>query len=348
VTKDHSRTPLVERFVRLSFARPFAVLLVFGLIAIAGAAIASRLVFHGSFVELLPENAKEVQDLNLVSKKAGGDGYLVVQLTGAPLDELKKFANLAAPKLETLKEVRYVEYRFDVKFFEERALWLLPPVKLTSLHDDLKNRILWEKQHANPLYVDLVEETPPPTFDELEKKYGSDAPQSEYIVSQDGKELYLFVKPTGLAGDLNFSQKLYEGVKSQISALASGFPNVKVDYTGAFRIRIEEDTQMKRDLSTASLISALVAVVLILFATRKTSALIVVGAPMMLGLSVTFAVAQLGIGHLNVVTGFLVAILIGLGIEYGIHLAMRYWEERAGLPAVGRWRWLTKAPLPEH
>ena len=42
----------------------------------------------------------------------------------------------------------------------------------------------------------------------------------------------------------------------------------------------------------------------------------------------TFAFAQAAIGHLNVVTGFLVAILIGLGIEYGVHLAMRYWEER--------------------
>ena len=48
----------------------------------------------------------------------------------------------------------------------------------------------------------------------------------------------------------------------------------------------------------------------------------------MVGVLLTFAFTQVAIGHLNVVTGFLVAILIGLGIEYGVHLSMRYWEER--------------------
>jgi NhaP-type Na+/H+ or K+/H+ antiporter len=43
-------------------------------------------------------------------------------------------------------------------------------------------------------------------------------------------------------------------------------------------------------------------------------------------LALTFA--YFTIGHLNPVTGFLGAILVGLGLEYGTHLAMRYWEER--------------------
>ncbi len=313
--------------MQLSFRRPWLVLLCFLVIGALGASLASRLVFRGSFVELLPENAREVKDLNVVAEKAGGDGYLVVQVKGAPQPTLKRFAERVAPELEKLPEVRYVEYRYDIGFFEDRALWLLPTEKLQVLHGDLEARILYEKQQANPLFVDLLDESPP-TFAEIEKKYAGDAPQSEYLVSQDGKELYLFVKPTGTAGDLTFTQKLLDGVSSTLTQTAREFPGVQTDTTGAFRIRIEEDAAMKSDLAFASLLSGVIAIFLILFGTRRASALLVVGAPVMIGLAITFAAAQLTIGHLNVVTGFLVAILIGLGIEYGVHLCMRYWEER--------------------
>lgn len=323
----------IRRFVELSFARPGVVLLLFVLVGGGCAYLASRLVFRGSFVELLPRSAPEVRDLELVSQKAGGDGYLVVQVKGAPPEVLKAYAEAAAPRLEALKdEVRYVEYRYDVRFFRERGLLLLPAEKLRALRADLEARIRFEKQRANPLFVDLTGDEPP-GFDEIARKYESGAPKSEYITSQDGRELYLFVKPTGIAGDLEYARRLLARVSATCEQVARAFPGVQTDYTGAYRIRLEEDAVMKRDLSLASLLSAAIAMFLILFATRRGAALLVVGTPVMLGLSITFAVAQLTIGHLNVVTGFLVAILIGLGIEYGVHLSMRYWEERRLLPA---------------
>ena len=44
-------------------------------------------------------------------------------------------------------------------------------------------------------------------------------------------------------------------------------------------------------------------------------------------MSYTFALTQLIIGHLNIISGFLVAILMGLGIDYGIHLYIRFKQE---------------------
>jgi len=327
-------TQIIRRFVHLSFERPLLLLSVVAAVGVISLGLAGKLMFRGSFTELLPQSAREVKDLNLVSQKAGGDGYLVVQVKGGSPETLKAFAAAAAPKLEAHPDVvRYVEYRYDIPFFQKRALLLLPREKISSLRTDLEARILYEKKHANPLFVDLEEEAPPPTFQEMERKYGSGAPASEYITSKDGKELYLFVKPTQSATDLGYAQRLMDKVTQTCEAVAKDFPGVSTDYTGAYRIRIEEDAQMKRDLSNASVLSAVIAILLILLATRRGSALLVVGVPVLLGISATFAVTQLTIGHLNVVTGFLVAILIGLGIEYGVHLSMRYWEERRALPA---------------
>ena len=137
------------------------------------------------------------------------------------------------------------------------------------------------------------------------------------------------VKPDGTAGDLVFAQKLVDDVKREVAGAGAGArPGVRLDYAGAFQARLEEDAVMRADLTRAGVLSAVMAVGIILLATRRLWALAVVGVPVVFGVSLTFAFAQVAIGHLNIVTGFLVAILIGLGLEYGIHLAMRYWEER--------------------
>lgn len=322
-----------EAFIRGTLARPWRVLLAFTVLALGGALLAGRLDFRGSFVELLPNETREVQDLNRVAEKAGGDGYLVVRAQGAEPERLRAFSGALAQKLQTLPEVRYVEHHFDVGFFQERGLLLLPTEKLRELRQDVDARLRYEKQQA--IAVDLLDEADaPPDFDAIVKKYSPDAPMREYLGSADGSEMYLMVKPGGTAGDIVFAQKLVDDVKRVSNEVVQGWPGVKLDYAGAFQARIEEDEVMRKDLSRAAILSAIMAVGIILLATRRLWALAVVGVPVIFGVSLTFAVAELAIGHLNIVTGFLVAILIGLGLEYGIHLAMRYWEERREHPAA--------------
>ncbi|MFY0567433.1 efflux RND transporter permease subunit [Archangium lansingense] len=322
-----------EAFIRGTLARPWRVLLAFTILALGGALLAGRLDFRGSFVELLPSETHEVQDLNRVAQKAGGDGYLVVRAQGATPETLRTFSGALAQKLQALPEVRYVEHHFDVGFFEERGLLLLPTEKLRELRKDVDARLRYEKQQA--IAVDLLDEADaPPDFDAIVKKYSPDAPMREYLGNADGSEVYLMVKPGGTAGDIVFAQKLVDDVKRVSDEVAQGWPGVKLDYAGAFQARIEEDQVMRADLSRAAILSAVMAVGIILLATRRLWALAVVGVPVVFGVSLTFAFAELAIGHLNIVTGFLVAILIGLGLEYGIHLAMRYWEERREHPAA--------------
>jgi hypothetical protein len=224
--------------------------------------------------------------------------------------------------------VRYVEHQYDVGFFERHGLLMMPPERLRELHADLSARLEYERQQANPLYVELVEQRPPLSFEQIQEKYTLESPVKAYLSSADGTEVYLMIKPSGTAGDLSFARQFVEDVKTLAAEVARGYPGVVVDATGNFQNRIEEDAVMQADLARSGILSALLAAGLILLATRRLTALAVVGLPVMVSVILTFAFAQLAIGHLNVVTGFLVAILIGLGIEYGVHLSMRYWEER--------------------
>jgi uncharacterized protein len=317
-----------ERFLQMAVARPLWVVALFAALGLGGALLAARLEFRGSFVELLPAGAREVQDLTRVSQKAGGDGYLVLRAQGAAPETLRAYAQELQGRLERLPQVRYVEHHFDVGFFLRNGLLLMPAERLRALHDELEARVRYERQQLNPLYVELEQKEPPLTFEELQRKYLPESPVKEDLTSADGTEVYLFIKPAGTAADLGFARQFVDEAKAVAAEVAQGYPGVAVDATGNFQSRIEEDTVMQRDLANAGILSALLAMGIILLATRRVAALAVVGLPVLVSVLLTFGFAQLAIGHLNVVTGFLVAILIGLGIEYGVHLGMRYWEER--------------------
>jgi predicted RND superfamily exporter protein len=329
VSSDSPIAKLLTRLAAFSFQRPGTVLI--ALLTLGGLCsfIASRLGFRGDFIELLPESTREVQDLKAVQDLAGGGGYFVVRVRGDTKEVRRAFAHAFAQRLESEKDfVSYVEYHFDAAFFASRGLWLLSAEKLEALGRELDERITYEKQRALPGFVDLLEEAPPPTLEEIEKKYAGRSQQTEFIEGRTAPELYMFIKPTKQAGDLDFNRALLATVTSAVGSMRATYPTIETDFTGASVARVEEDDVMREDLRRAGLVSSFLALTIILASTRRVTAVWVVALPVALGISATFAFAYVSIGHLNPVTGFLGAILVGLGLEYGTHLVMRYWEER--------------------
>lgn len=323
-------TTWLTAWVSWSVRRPWHVVLAGLAFAVLSGLVARGLEFRGDFAELLPENTDEVRDLRFVEARSGGVGYLVVQVTGGDAATRKRFAHEWATAMEAEPELtRYVEYHFDLEFFRTRGLLLLTAEQLEALRNDLSARITWERQRANPLFVDVTDEPPPPTLAELEKRYAPRAAHGEYLESKDGSELYLYLKPRGGVTDLHFSRRMLAKAKEVTDATLQRIPGLTVRFTGSYVIRVEEDDRMKADLGTASTLSALLAFGLILLATRRLTSLVVVMVPVTVGILFTVAVARLTIGHLNPITGFLAAVLLGLGIEYGVHLTMRFREERA-------------------
>ncbi len=303
------------------------------IVAVAASVMSSRLGFRGDFTELLPASTAEVKDLKEIEDRAGGTGYLIVQVLGGTREERRAFARDAAAAIEAHKDVvRFVEWKFDTAFVARRALLLLPTDTLESLKNDLATRIEFEKKIANPLYVDLGEEEPPLDFEAIEKKYAPATERGDYLESKDGDELYLLVKATSTPADLDFNRRLISEVKDATAQVAAAkFPKIELQYTGAYVVRVEDDDAMQSDLARSVIIATIITLIIILAISRRLAILAVVAFPVSIGISLTFAFTWILIGHLNPVTGFLGAILIGLGIEYGLHFSMRYWEERARL-----------------
>ncbi len=325
---------------KISVRRPFLALA--AVLAVTAIALtqARNLRLDADLASLLPKSFPSVQDLEKLKAQFGGVGYVAVVAKDAEPETLRQFARDLAPKLAQLPSVSYVDYRRPDEFFRKRALYYLELEDLEDIQDRIEARAHYERKRANPLLVDLENNEPPSLdFSDLEKKYRKGSQKSfarfekkeSYYLDPKAKLGVLLVKPASLASDLNFAKKVIEEVQSVLNEvdLKAYDTNLSVAIAGRYKKKIDQQHAIERDLRLASLIALLLVVFYLALHFRRIIAVLLIMVPLMVGLSWTFGFAALAFDTLNILTGFVGAILIGLGIDHGIHLLGRYEAERA-------------------
>ncbi|NTW99463.1 MAG: MMPL family transporter, partial [Geobacteraceae bacterium] len=105
------------------------------------------------------------------------------------------------------------------------------------------------------------------------------------------------------------------------------FKGVRGGLTGVPVLEYEEMATSQRDLGIATVLSLALTVVLLLFAFRGLLNVIAAMVSLVVGICLSFGFATLAVGHLNILSMVFAIMLIGLGIEYGIQVVLRYQEE---------------------
>src|SRR6185436_2824842 len=101
-------------------------------------------------------------------------------------------------------------------------------------------------------------------------------------------------------------------------------PNFKIGLTGTYVYKIDQERQITNDMQNASVLAFIVLLVYLAFHFRSALAVGLVLVPVFIGLAWTYGITFLIFSKLNILTGFLGAVLGGLGTEHGIHLLTRY------------------------
>ncbi|QSQ20895.1 MMPL family transporter [Pyxidicoccus parkwayensis] len=313
--------------------RPAVALLLAVLLAAVSGVFALRLRLNANLADLLPKSFESVQDLHTLEQRFGALGWVAVVGEGGDAESLQRFADELAPRLEALPGIRFVELKRPSAFFRDRALYFLSEDDLKEVERRLDARITYEKQRANPLFVDLVgEEAPSLDFSDLEKKYGGSAGQrlssneGDYYLDADARRVVLLAKPDTSSADLAYSRRLIDEVREVLNAqdLSKYGKDFRVDITGTFQKKIDQQSQIGRDIAVSSAVASALMLLYLLFHFRSALAVGLVLAPVGVGLAWTYGLVAGVYGEVNLLTGFLGAILGGLGIEHGIHLLGRY------------------------
>ncbi|QSQ20894.1 MMPL family transporter [Pyxidicoccus parkwayensis] len=328
----------IGRLAARNHRRPMQALVLTLVLTLAGLFFARTLSLNADFVGLLPKNFPSVQDIDKLRKRFGGQGNVVVVGMGAEPEALKRFADDIAPKLGELSEIRYVSYQRPSAFFNEHALYYVDLPDLKTIQERIDARIAWEKEQANPLFVRL-DDSPPPSvdFSDIEQKYTGRANQrlsgqgDLYYLDKTERMVVLMAKPRGSAADLDYSKKVVTQVEDFLAKqdLSKYGPGFKTAVTGTFKKKIDQQRVIVSDLARASTLAMVMLLLYLVFHFRSALSVALTMVPVMAGLAWTYGYVGLAYGQVNLLTGFLAAVLGGLGVEHGIHLLGRYGTLRA-------------------
>jgi len=120
-----------------------------------------------------------------------------------------------------------------------------------------------------------------------------------------------------------------EDIRQRISSLRAAFPGVEAGVTGGPALDNDAMTNAFADSTVATALAFALTIGLLLAAFRRVVQPLVMLAVLAMSLVWSVAFVALTIGHLTVFSIMFISIVVGLGIDYGIYVLVRYDEERA-------------------
>lgn len=287
---------------------------------------ASRIRIDSDYMAFLPDSFPGVQNLKRVITKTGSFGNFIVVLEGATPEARREFAKQFAEPTGKLPWVDYVEYKKDREKIEKNKLLYVSLEDLQEIHQRVESQILQKK---NPMLISF-DDAGQIDFSDIERKYQATSFGSAYF--EDPAQLYtaVIIWPKGSMTNIDLAKKGYAELEGIVKDLNPGqTPGLKVGIGGEFRTKIDEYNSLIGDVYSSSFITLGGILLLLFFFYRKKRALFSVLIPLIMGIIWTIGLSYLLVGRLNLLTVFLVAILLGLGMDYGIYLFSRYVEERS-------------------
>ena len=161
-------------------------------------------------------------------------------------------------------------------------------------------------------------------WESLFREGATDESEEGYFWTEGNRYLLIFVQP-----------KVKGSNSGALHALRKTVATVKADYrdidagvTGQKALDEDEKQISMRDIGIATGLSLIGLAVLLIVFWRGVKRPLLAVAVLVVALCVTFGITTITIGHLNLLSVTFAPMLLGLGIDYGVHWFARYAEER--------------------
>lgn len=305
--------------------------------AIVSAAAASQLRLDQELRRLLPESFSSVQRLRELDSRAGQQSDLFVTVRSPSRDANIAFGEAVVEALAGHPKLRHVSFRRDLRFFEEHALLYASLGDLLDLRRRVIARIRQEvrKEAFGGLSMgggpDDVSDALDFDAEELRSRTGVSEASEEYMEADDGRLMVVRMRPNRSATDIEFSQALISEVEATLEQLEPRAFHDQITYelNGSYvqnQARVRTVRSEVRGGSVAA-VFALLLTLAVYF--RSVRAVVLIMLPLLIAVTGALAFGWLAFGVLNIVSAFIFAVLLGLGIDFGIHVLARLREEQS-------------------
>lgn len=291
---------------------------------------ASTLTLDMSYASMLPENSKVSQRYIEVTENYGGMDNLVILLETKEGERERKegLAQEIAKDLEALESIEYVAFELDIDW-ESYGMLYLEYEELVELEEVVKEQqqaLLWGIQMGVALDIDAVYEDLPVGVKEL---FEEDTDVNPFL-SEDERMLYLSARPAGDTADLLFAENMLAEVERTLEVFRADYPDVEITVMGMPVMLVEEYQILLNDISYTNILAFLAILALLILSFRTWWAPMFMGVSLLMAVAWTFGFTGFTIGSLNFISAAFGVIVLGLGVDYGVHIFTRYTLERNG------------------
>lgn len=335
---------LLRRLVALQVARPGLILSLLLLSLIPTGWLASRLDLKTSFTELLPESKPSVIEMHRTERRLASNATLTVVAESASVAALKAFVDALSPRLASIDPtlVSGVDSgpRDAEAFIERNQALYLSLAQLRDFHERFLEAYDSKVQQATGF--DLGLDSGPSDHDsigslndeldsEVEKARAAHPGVDGYYIGNVRGTLAAVLVRTSLPSFDPRANELRRRVEAIVAELQPKHfaSDMRVGLTGDLITGAEAENAVIHDLLYVGKwgVGMVLGVVLLYFLSIR--AIVGMGLTVLVGCVWAFAAARLSVGYLNTATGFLVSIIAGNGINFGIIYLARYMEARS-------------------
>jgi len=150
-----------------------------------------------------------------------------------------------------------------------------------------------------------------------------------YFLSYDKKALILTAVPNFTMMDLDLMVTGTDAVQGIIDDLLKNYPGVKAGLTGMIAVGRDEMVYSEKSLGYTTVIAVIAILILLMISFRMWVAPIFATFNLLVGLIWAVGTAAIVVGMLNIMTQMMAVILLGLGIDFSIHIISGFTERRA-------------------
>ncbi len=147
-----------------------------------------------------------------------------------------------------------------------------------------------------------------------------------YVWGGDGSLILLVAFNEEDTGALDPKSAAVATLRGLLDDLAPAHPDVAAALTGKPVLDVDEMRTYEVDSQRASLLALVSVTLLLVAAFRRLLAPLLVGVCLLLSVTATLGLAAVWPGHLNLMAVVFVVVVIGLGVDFGLHLVARYDE----------------------
>lgn len=338
---DETEVPGWARRLSTFIHRRYRLVLLVALVfAALSTAAATQLRIDQELRRLLPSTFPSVTRLDRLQERAGQQSDLYVTIRSPSREANIAFGDAVVEQLKGREDLRYVVFRRDLSYFDDHALLY------ASLADllDLRRRVIAKirQEVGKQAFGDFSDDKAAKAGgekdaealgfdpDEMRERYGVSEASQEYMEADEGQVMVVKMRPIRPATDLEFAQALTADVQHTVEALdPHGFHHeMSIELNGSYvqhQKRLKSVQDEVRGGSIAAFV-ALLATLGLYFRSPRAVALVML--PLLVSVIGALAFGWLAFGVLNLVSAFIFAVLLGLGIDFGIHVLARLRQER--------------------